>query len=36
MNAKTSIRVLVVDDDEAVRRGLSFALTAHEDLLLAG
>lgn len=36
MNAKTPIRVLIADDHEVVRRGLSFALAAHEDLLLAG
>ncbi|MBL8154537.1 MAG: response regulator transcription factor [Anaerolineae bacterium] len=36
MNGKAPIRVLVVDDHEVVRRGLSFALAAHEDLLLAG
>jgi NarL family two-component system response regulator LiaR len=36
MNTKTPIRVLVVDDHEVVRRGLSFALSAHEDMLLVG
>lgn len=36
MNSKTPIRVLIADDHEVVRRGLSFALAAHDDLLLVG